>query len=112
MPMSAIQSQINSIFAVQQNNQFGAPRTAMLFKPGVYNVDIPIGFFTHIIGLGAFPDDVTVSNVHPTQCCPLQRHPELLERGGELLGHPPGGGMKWAVSRRVPSAACISLATI
>ena len=33
MPMSAIQSQINSIFAVQQNNQFGAPRTAMLFKP-------------------------------------------------------------------------------
>ena len=103
MPMSSIQSQINSIFAVQQNNQFGAPRTAMLFKPGAYNVDIPIGFFTHIIGLGAFPDDVTVSNVHSDAVLPNFNGTQNFWRGVENFSvTPPGGGMKWAVSQACP----------
>ncbi|HEY6400593.1 MAG TPA: discoidin domain-containing protein, partial [Blastocatellia bacterium] len=103
MPMGSIQSQINSIFAVQQNNQFGAPRTAMLFKPGAYNVDIPIGFFTHIIGLGAFPDDVTISNVHSDAVLPNFNSTQNFWRGVENFSvTPPGGGMKWAVSQACP----------
>jgi hypothetical protein len=103
MPMGSIQSQINSIFAVQQNNQFGAPRTAMLFKPGAYNVDIPIGFFTHIIGLGAFPDDVTISNVHSDAALPNFNGTQNFWRGVENCSvTPPGGGMKWAVSQACP----------
>jgi hypothetical protein len=88
---------------VQQNNQFGAPRTAMLFKPGAYNVDIPIGFFTHIIGLGAFPDDVTVSNVHSDAVLPNFNGTQNFWRGVENFSvTPPGGGMKWAVSQACP----------
>jgi Fibronectin type III domain len=103
MPMSSIQSQINSIFAVQQNNQFGTPRTAILFKPGNYNVDIPIGFFTHIIGLGAFPDDVTVSNVHSDAVLPNFNGTQNFWRGVENFSvTPPGAGMKWAVSQACP----------
>jgi hypothetical protein len=103
MPMGAIQNQINSIFAVQQNNQFGTPRTAMLFKPGVYNVDIPIGFFTHIIGLGASPGDVTVSNVHSDAVLPNFNGTQNFWRGVENFSvTPPGAGMKWAVSQACP----------
>ena len=29
-----------------------------MFKPGSYNVDVPVGYYTHIIGLGDSPDDV------------------------------------------------------
>ena len=34
MPAETIQSQINAIYSIQQNAQFGAQRFALLFKPG------------------------------------------------------------------------------
>ncbi len=103
MPAASIQNQINSIFAVQKNNQFGTPRTAILFRPGTYNVDIPIGFFTHIMGLGAFPDDVTVSNVHSDAVLPNFNGTQNFWRAVENFSvTPPGAGMKWAVSQASP----------
>ena len=35
--MTNIQSQIDSVFAIQKYNQFGPQRYALLFKPGIYN---------------------------------------------------------------------------
>jgi hypothetical protein len=59
--MTNIQSQINSVFSQMQYNQFGTQRYALLFKPGQYgNLDIPVGFYTELLGLGQMPDDVTV----------------------------------------------------
>ena len=46
------------VYAVQQNNQFGPARYALLFKPGTYNVDVPVGFYTQVLGLGQSPDEV------------------------------------------------------
>ncbi len=66
MPMSTIQSQLSSVFSGQQNSQFGTGRYALLFKPGQYtNLDVALGYYTQVLGLGQMPDDVTITgNVH------------------------------------------------
>ena len=61
MPAKDIQAQIDKVYAVQQRNEFGPERNALLFLPGEYKVDVPIGFYTEAIGLGASPDDVRIS---------------------------------------------------
>jgi hypothetical protein len=48
--------------ALGTNTQFGPTRTAFFFKPGVYNnLTVQIGYYTTVHGLGALPDDVTIS---------------------------------------------------
>lgn len=46
MPAAAIQEKINAVYATQADSQFGPARNALLFMPGRYNVDVPIGFYT------------------------------------------------------------------
>ena len=50
----------NDIFKKMESNQFGPERYALLFKPGKYNVDFNVGFYTHVAGLGRNPDDVQI----------------------------------------------------
>lgn len=57
----AIQSQLNAIFAKQQRGEFNTNRYAILFKPGQYNLDIQVGYYTQILGLGSYPDDVQIT---------------------------------------------------
>ena len=52
MSSSTIQNQVNSIFNQQQTSEMGTGRYAFLFKPGTYNVDVPLGFYTQALGLG------------------------------------------------------------
>lgn len=59
MPASDIQSAVDAVNAVQQNNQFGTQRNALLFLPGTYDVSFDVGYYTSVSGLGASPDDVT-----------------------------------------------------
>lgn len=60
--VSNIQAQTQHILATQKSNQFGTVRTAFFFKPGVYsNLTVEIGYYTTVHGLGALPDDVTIS---------------------------------------------------
>ena len=48
-----IQSQLNSVFSTQQNNQFGTQRYALCFQSGQYsNLDVNVGYYTQVIGLG------------------------------------------------------------
>src|SRR5580658_2349869 len=56
MPAATIQTQIDAVYAVQQHNEFGSQRNAFLFLPGEYKVNIPIGFYTEVVGLGGKPD--------------------------------------------------------
>jgi hypothetical protein len=58
---STIQTQLNNVFNSQQTNQFGTQRYALLFKPGTYNVDANVGFYTQVSGLGLSPDNVTIN---------------------------------------------------
>ena len=61
MSTSSIQSKLDGIYGKQASNQFGTERYAYFFKPGKYDLDVQIGFYTHAIGLGASPDDVTIT---------------------------------------------------
>ncbi|MFZ0518502.1 MAG: hypothetical protein WAM20_15755, partial [Acidobacteriaceae bacterium] len=60
MSTTAMQQQIDKVYAIQRRNEFGPQRNALLFLPGKYKVDVPIGFYTEVMGLGTSPDDVEI----------------------------------------------------
>jgi hypothetical protein len=59
--MSNIQSRIDAIFNQQERSQFGSNRYAYLFKPGKYDLDVQVGFYMQVLGLGRSPDDVAIT---------------------------------------------------
>ena len=61
MPAATIQSRLNAVFKNQESNQFGSERYAYFFKPGHYTLDVNVGFYTQVLGLGQSPDAVTIS---------------------------------------------------
>src|SRR2546423_2644410 len=61
MPMADIQSRTDTIFHQQDVNQFGTGRYAYLFKPGSYNLNVQVSYYTTVHGLGHSPDEVTVT---------------------------------------------------
>jgi hypothetical protein len=61
MPAAQIQSQLDTVYASMDAAQFGTDRYAYFFKPGQYALDVQVGFYTQVIGLGTSPDDVTIT---------------------------------------------------
>ena len=66
MPVSQIQATVDAISAQQTDAEMGTGRYALLFKPGVYGtsdhpLQLKVGYYTEIAGLGASPDDVTIN---------------------------------------------------
>jgi hypothetical protein len=64
MAMSAIQADIDAVYAPQFSDvtgQFNTNRFALLFKPGAYSVKVPVGYYMQVLGLGALPDDTTIT---------------------------------------------------
>src|ERR1700677_4242428 len=96
MPMDAIQKAIDRVYAVQQHNDF-------FFLPGEYHVDVPVGFYTEVIGLGALPDDTRiVGNVHADANLANNNATTTFWRAAEGLSvTPTGGTMQWAVSQAI-----------
>jgi hypothetical protein len=104
MASSTMQRQIDAIYAAQQHNEFGSQRNALLFLPGDYKLDIPVGFYTEVIGLGASPDGVHIAgNVHADASAPNNNATTTFWRGIEGFSvSPAGGAMQWAVSQAAP----------
>jgi hypothetical protein len=104
MPSADIQSQIDKVYSIQQHSEFGSARYALLFLPGQYHVDIPIGFYTEVIGLGATPDAVHITgNVHSDASLPRNNATCTFWRAVEGFSvTPTGGTMQWAVSQAAP----------
>ncbi|HEY2469286.1 MAG TPA: coagulation factor 5/8 type domain-containing protein [Terracidiphilus sp.] len=104
MPSADIQAQIDKVYAIQQHSEFGPARNALLFLPGEYHVDIPVGFYTEVIGLGATPDAVhIIGNVHSDASLPRNNATCTFWRAVEGFSvTPTGGTMQWAVSQAVP----------
>jgi hypothetical protein len=111
MPATEIQKQIDKVYAAQQHSEFGTQRNAFLFLPGEYKVDVPVGFYTEVVGLGASPDSVHITgNVHSdaslghnNATCTFWRAAEgfsVTPTGGAVNGA--NGTMQWAVSQAVP----------
>jgi hypothetical protein len=111
MSMATIQSQLSAVFSQQQNSQFGASRYAYFFKPGQYsNLDVNLGYYTQVIGLGQMPDDVVITgNVHSVGVLPNDNATTTFWRSCENLAVIPTGTatspleanntMTWAVSQ-------------
>ena len=66
MPVSEIQATLDATHAAQVDNEMGTERFAYLFKPGTYGTDedplqVKVGYYTEIAGLGDSPDDVVIN---------------------------------------------------
>ena len=63
MDMKEVQSLIDSIFARQsaRRSEFTVNRYALLFKPGMYDLDIKVDYYMEVLGLGASPEDVVIN---------------------------------------------------
>ncbi|MFG3053110.1 discoidin domain-containing protein [Kitasatospora sp. NPDC048239] len=100
-----IQAKVDEVFAKQESNQFGDARYALLFKPGSYqNLNVQLGFYTSVAGLGLKPDDtllngdVTVDagwfNGNATQ--------NFWRSAENLALNPVSGTDRWAVAQAAP----------
>jgi len=87
MPPATIQAQIDKVYATQRRNEFGPERNAILFLPGDYKVDVPIGFYTQVLGLGALPDSVHISGNSAATSTPTQ--PRATTTPPQPSGVPP-----------------------
>jgi len=103
MSSEAIQKQIDAVYATQQHNEFGPQRNALLFLPGNYSVDVPVGFYTEVMGLGGSPDATRIAgNVHSNASLGHNNATTTFWRAAEGLSVAPAGGtMQWAVSQAV-----------
>ncbi|PZF56392.1 adenylyl cyclase [Curtobacterium sp. MCBD17_034] len=66
MPQADIQAKVDAISAQQSANEMGTQRYALLFEPGTYGsstnpLDIPVGYYTEVDGLGQDPSGVTIN---------------------------------------------------
>ncbi|HEX6347434.1 glycosyl hydrolase family 28-related protein [Umezawaea sp.] len=65
-PVAQIQATLDATYAKQVDNEMGTERYAYLFKPGTYGtaeqpLQIKVGYYTEITGLGAAPTDVVIN---------------------------------------------------
>lgn len=65
-PVEQIQAALDATHAAQVDNEMGTARQAFLFKPGTYGtaerpLQIKVGYYTEIAGLGASPTDVVIN---------------------------------------------------
>ena len=104
MPAAAIQARLDAIFRQQERAHFTDARFALLFKPGRYEVDCNVGFFTQVVGLGALPSGVVIDG-HVHAEADWNKGMALVNfwRGVENLTVRPADGVdRWAVSQAAP----------
>merc|ERR1712113_800656 len=69
-----IQAAVNAAFETNggsspaDHGQFSSKRYAFLFKPGHYNVEVPVGYYTEVAGLGESPKDVVFTSSKGVYC--------------------------------------------
>jgi len=105
MSTTTIQSEINQVYATQQSNQFGTQRYALMFEPGTYNVNVPVGFYTEVLGLGQNPTQtvITGGGIHADAAWSGGNATTNFWRGVEnITNDPSSGSTEWAVSQADP----------
>jgi hypothetical protein len=103
-PAAKIQSKLDSIFASQETSEFGPARFALFFKPGKYDVDARIGYYTQVSGLGLSPDDVVINGgIRADARWRIGNATVNFWRDVENMSIVPAGGFdRWAVSQAAP----------
>lgn len=100
---TAMQAEVDRIYAQQEHSEFGPGRYAILLMPGSYHLNIPVGFYTQVLGLGLTPEAVRVSgDVHADASLPHNNATCTFWRSAEgFTVVPSTGTMQWAVSQGV-----------
>jgi hypothetical protein len=105
-PTAEAQAAIDRAYAVERDNEFGDQRYAFLFLPGHYALNIPLGYYTQVVGLGAAPQDVVIAgDVHADAALSNNNATTTFWRGIEGVDVQPrngalgDGNMQWAVSQ-------------
>jgi hypothetical protein len=100
--MTTIQERVNQAYE-KQRKEFCAGRCALLFKPGRYAVDVNVGFYTEVAGLGESPDDVSITGVAQSKASlPNGNATTNFWRAAENFAVTPTGPRRldiWAVSQ-------------
>ncbi len=106
MPADGINHITRDIFRKMETNQFASRGYAFLFKPGRYQVNFNVGFYTEVAGLGQNPDDVLINggvNVN-AQWSGGAALDNFWRSIGNMTVRPTatGGAMRIAVSQAAP----------
>ena len=104
MSAKTVQDRLDAIFRQQERAHFTDTRYAILLKPGTHALDLNVGFFTQVAGLGALPGDVTVAG-HVHAEADWNKGVALVNfwRGVENMSvTPPDHADRWAVSQAAP----------
>jgi hypothetical protein len=71
-PAANITATVNAVFnengGRKDRGQFSSDRYALLFMPGSYEVDVPVGYYTQVLGLGESPTDVVFTGDKGVYC--------------------------------------------
>ncbi len=104
MSAATVQARVDAIFRQQERAHFTDARHAILFRPGHYAVDVNVGFFTQVAGLGRLPGDVTITgHVHAEADWANGMALVNFWRSVENCAvRPPDGRDRWAVSQAAP----------
>ncbi|MFJ9523611.1 chitobiase/beta-hexosaminidase C-terminal domain-containing protein [Kitasatospora sp. NPDC101801] len=109
MSAATIQAQLDAHFDQMKDTlsaQFSSNRVADLFKPGTYNVNDNVGFYTSVAGLGQNPGDVVINGnitVDAFNASDAGNATQNFWRSAENLAINPGGGTnRWAVAQAAP----------
>jgi Ricin-type beta-trefoil lectin domain/Glycosyl hydrolases family 18 len=105
MSTTTIQNDINQVYATQQSNQFGTQRYELMFEPGTYDVSVPVGYYTEVVGLGQNPSQtvITGGGIYANAAWNDGNATENFWRGVENITiDPSSGSTEWAVSQADP----------
>lgn len=108
MDMTNIQHIVDSIYTLQSQSEseFNENRFALLFKPGRYQLNVKVGYYTSVMGLGQSPDDVEIMGGVQAIAPPTYHGSVLINfwRSVENLSVVPldNATNKWAVSQAAP----------
>lgn len=113
---ATIQAAVNAAYALNGGQpdigQFSPHRFVFMFKPGSYNVEVPVGYYTQILGLGTHPSEVIFTSskgvysqesnfaVNPGALNTFWRSAENFQTDATFAWNTNGNkGMLWAASQ-------------
>ncbi|WP_326561249.1 adenylyl cyclase [Micromonospora sp. NBC_01796] len=108
-PVTQIQAKFDELFAQQEENEMGTNRYAILFKPGQYDVNGKLGYYTTVAGLGQSPDDVDIRGAvrvigqpDPGSAAGISALTNFWRSAENLSVTPTDWSNQWAVSQASP----------
>jgi len=105
MSTTTIQNEINQVYSTEDSNQFGTQRYELMFEPGTYDVTVPVGFYTEVVGLGQSPTQtvITGGGIYTDASWNGGNATENFWRDVENITiDPSSGSTEWAASQAAP----------